>query len=127
MIEVRPPEGIAQRITLAFQWTEAEAARAYVRILNIYKLVTVEGYSLKQAAEIAAGKAPKLIEQLDWTGALERFKDQKVAPRYRDKDRYVGCQIFASFDRCGCNAHRPQTTNNASGSNRPLHHEMGAW
>lgn len=78
MIEVRPPEGIAQRITLAFQWTEAEAARAYVRILNIYKLVTVEGYSLKQAAEIAAGKAPKLIEQLDWTGALERFKDQKL-------------------------------------------------
>ena len=50
----------------------------YIRILNIYKLVAEQGYTLKQAAEVAAGKAPKLTEQHDWSGAVERFKEQKL-------------------------------------------------
>jgi integrase len=75
---VRPPDHQAQRITLPFAWAEAEAGRAYVRILNIYKLASSEGYSLKQAALVADGKAPKLIEQHDWHGAVERFKQQKL-------------------------------------------------
>jgi integrase len=40
--------------------------------------VQEHGYTLKQAAEVAAGKAPTLIEQHDWSGAVERFKEQKL-------------------------------------------------
>jgi len=77
-VEVRPPNEQAQRVTLPFDWVEADAGRAYVRILNLYKLVSGEGYTLKQAALVAEGKAPKLTEQQDWCGAVERFKDQKL-------------------------------------------------
>ena len=74
----RPPGGAAETVTLPFRWTASEWGDAYIRIRNIYKLMNAEGYSLKQAAQVAAGKAPKLIEQLDWSGAVERFKDQKL-------------------------------------------------
>ena len=77
-VEVRPSDGQAQRVTLPFAWSEADAGRAYVRILNIYKLVAEKGYTLKQAALVAEGKAPKLTEQQDWPGALERFKQRKL-------------------------------------------------
>jgi integrase len=78
-VEVRPSDGQAQRVTLPFAWNEADAGRVYIRILNIYKLVAEQGYTLKQAAEVAAGKAPKLTEQHDWPGAVERFKEQKLS------------------------------------------------
>jgi len=78
-VEVRPPNEQAQRVTLPFAWAEADAGRAYVRILNLYKLVSGEGYTLKQAALVAEGKAPKLTEQQDWCGAVERFKEQKLS------------------------------------------------
>ena len=77
-IELRPPGQKAQGTTLPFSWSEQAAGDAYVRIRNIYKLVSGEGYTLKQAALVADGKAPKLIEQLDWLGAVERFKQQKL-------------------------------------------------
>jgi integrase len=67
-----------QAITLPFSWTASSAGDAYVRIRNIYALVQ-KGHTLKQAAEVAAGKAPKLIEQHDWIGAMERFKQQKLS------------------------------------------------
>jgi hypothetical protein len=38
-----------------------------------------EGYTLKQAALVAEGKAPKLTEQQDWTGGIKRFKEQKLS------------------------------------------------
>jgi hypothetical protein len=76
---VRPHNEPAQRVTIPFGWVEADAGRAYVRILNLYKLVTAEGYTLKQAALVAEGKAPKLTEQQDWPGAVERFKEQKLS------------------------------------------------
>ena len=77
-IEVRPSDGQAQRVTLPFAWSEADAGRVYVRILNVYRLVAEQGYSLRQAALVADGKAPKLTEQQDWPGAIERFKEQKL-------------------------------------------------
>jgi len=76
-LKVRPDGKPSQSLTLPFPWSAVAAGDAYVRIRNLYALVQ-EGYSLKQAAEVAAGKTPKLIDQLDWSGAVERFKDQKL-------------------------------------------------
>ncbi len=77
-VEVRPPGLRPQNTTLSFGWNEIEAADAYIRIRNIYALVSGEGFTLKQAAEVAAGKAPKFTEETDWVGAMQRFKDQKL-------------------------------------------------
>ena len=67
-----------ESVTLEFAWREDQAGDCYTRIRNIFALVAKENYSLKQAAEIASGKAPKLIEQLDWVGAVDRFKSYKT-------------------------------------------------
>ena len=45
------------------------------RVRNIYVLMS-EGHSLKGAAHIADGKAPKPVA--DWSGAFDRFKVQKL-------------------------------------------------
>jgi len=74
----RPPGGVAETVTLPFSWAASDWGDAYVRIRNIYKLMASEGYTLKQAALVAEGKAPKLTEQQDWAVALERFKQQKL-------------------------------------------------
>ena len=76
-LKVRPDGQPSESISLPFAWGAASAGDAYVRIRNLYALVQ-QGYTLKQAAEVAAGKAPKLTEQHDWPGAVERFKEQKV-------------------------------------------------
>jgi integrase len=76
-IKVRNPDQPEQSVTLPFAWAKSESGDAYIRIRNVYAL-TQEGNTLRQAAEIAAGKAPKLTEQRDWPGALERFKAQKL-------------------------------------------------
>jgi len=77
-LKVRPDGKPGESITLSFPWSAAGAGDAYVRIRNLYALVQ-EGYSLKQAALVADGKAPKLTEQQDWAGAMERFKQQKLS------------------------------------------------
>ncbi len=77
-LKVRPEGMASESLTLPFAWSAAAAGDAYVRIRNIYALMASEGYSLKQAAAVADGKAPKLIEQQDWHGAAERFKQQKL-------------------------------------------------
>ena len=77
-LKLREPGTTSQTVVLSFVWSKSSWGDAYVRIRNIYALVQ-EGYTLKQAAEVAAGKAPKLIEQHDWPGALERFKQQKLS------------------------------------------------
>ncbi|MFM1899534.1 MAG: hypothetical protein RLZZ216_110, partial [Cyanobacteriota bacterium] len=77
-LRVRQAEAPEQSITVPFRWCAADAPDAYVRIRNIYGLVAGEGYNLRQAADVAAGKAPKLTERTDWSGAMERFKDQKL-------------------------------------------------
>jgi integrase len=76
-LKVRPDGQPSESISLPFVWGAASAGDAYVRIRNLYALVQ-EGYTLKQAALVADGKAPKLTEQQDWPGALERFKQQKL-------------------------------------------------
>jgi len=78
-LKVRLDGGSGESITLSFPWSASGAGDAYVRIRNIYKLMASEGYTLKQAALVAEGKAPKLTEQLDWHGAVERFKEQKLS------------------------------------------------
>lgn len=79
-LKIRTPDQPEQSVTLQRAWPKDfdAAGDAYVRIRNIYKLMASEGYTLKQAALVAEGKAPKLTVQQDWTGALERFKEQKL-------------------------------------------------
>lgn len=74
-LKVRPVDSVEQSVVLPFTWSVDNTGDAYVRIRNIYKLVS-EGHSLRVAAEIAEGKAPKPV--MDWSGALERFKVQKM-------------------------------------------------
>jgi integrase len=77
-LRVRQGDQPEVSVTLPFEWTPSNKGDAYTRVRNIYKLVQ-EGYSLKQAALVADGKAPKLTEQQDWAGAMERFKQQKLS------------------------------------------------
>ena len=79
-IKIRLPDLAEQSVTLQKTWPKDfdSAGDTYVRIRNIYKLVVSGEYSLKQAALVAEGKAPKLIEQHDWRGAVKRFEDQKL-------------------------------------------------
>jgi integrase len=77
-VNLRPPGEKSQSVTLGIQWSERSAGDAYTRVRNLFGLVAGEGYNLRQAADVAAGKAPKLTERTDWSGAMERFKDQKL-------------------------------------------------
>jgi len=76
-VKIRSAGKPEQSVTLQAPWVASTSGDAYVRIRNIYSLVQ-QGYTLKQAAEVAAGKAPKLVEHQDWTGAVDRFKEQKL-------------------------------------------------
>ncbi|MFM7512151.1 MAG: site-specific integrase [Cyanobium sp.] len=74
-LELRKPGQPKQTVRLPFDWCKASSGDVLTRIRNLYKLVA-EGHSLKGAAEIAEGKAPKPIA--DWAGALDRFRVQKL-------------------------------------------------
>jgi integrase len=76
-LRVRLPEQREAAVTLPFEWTQSNRGDINARVRNIFALAQ-KGYTLRQAAEVAAGKAPKPIEKLDWQGALERFKEQKI-------------------------------------------------
>jgi integrase len=76
-LRVRQPDQPEVSVTLPFEWIASSKGDTYTRVRSIYKLVG-EGYTLKQAALVAEGKAPKLTEKQDWPGALERFKEQKL-------------------------------------------------
>jgi integrase len=76
-LRVRQPDKPEVAVTLPFEWIAGSKGDAYTRVRNIYALVQ-EGHSLKQAALVAEGKAPRLIERQDWAGALGRFKQQKL-------------------------------------------------
>jgi integrase len=76
-LRVRQGDQPEVSVTLPYAWAASCKGDAYTRVRNIYKLVQ-EGYTLKQAALVADGKAPKLTEQQDWAGALEGFKKQKL-------------------------------------------------
>jgi integrase len=74
-LKVRPAGQPEQSVLLPFRWDSDSTGDAYVRIRNLYKLVA-EGHSLRSAAEIAEGRAPKAA--MDWAAAVERFKVQKM-------------------------------------------------
>ena len=77
-LRVRLPEQPEAAVTLPFEWTQSNKGDICARVRNIFALAQ-KGYTLRQAAEVAEGKAPKPIEQLDWQGALVRFKEQKIS------------------------------------------------
>ena len=77
-LRLRRPGSGDQSITLDFQWSRFDAPDAYVRARNIYGLVEGEGLTLRQAADVAAGKAPKVASEIDWSGAVARFREQKL-------------------------------------------------
>ena len=77
-LRVRLPEQTEASVTLPFEWAQINKGDIYTRVRNIFALAQ-KGYTLRQAAEVASGKAPKPIEQLDWQGSLERFKEQKIS------------------------------------------------
>ena len=64
-----------QSIMLPFAWAENLRKAATTRINNIYNL-TLEGHSLKAAAKIADGKAPKV--ERDWATCLTNFQTYKT-------------------------------------------------
>ena len=64
-----------QSIMLPFAWAKNLRKAATTRINNIYNL-TLEGHSLKAAAKIADGKAPKL--ERDWAACLTNFQTYKT-------------------------------------------------
>ena len=74
----RQPDGREQSLTLEFKWIRSEAPDAYVRVRNIYGLMASDGLSLRQAAVVAAGNAPKVTDEIDWRGAVDRFREQKL-------------------------------------------------
>ncbi len=97
---IRIPEQPKQSVVLPFSWNELQADDAYIRIRNIYFLVAKDGYTLKQAAEIAAGAAPKTIDQLDWAGAINDFKvfktttGRSIAETTWNKEYYLSPEIL---------------------------------
>jgi len=64
-----------QSIMLPFAWAENLRKAATTRINNIYNL-TLEGHSLKAAAKIADGKAPKI--ERNWAACLTNFHRYKT-------------------------------------------------
>ncbi|MFM7513458.1 MAG: site-specific integrase, partial [Cyanobium sp.] len=74
-LELRKPGQAKQTVRLPFDWSKAASGDVLSRVRSIYKLVA-EGHSLRGAAEIADGKAPKPV--VDWAGAVERFRVQKM-------------------------------------------------
>ncbi len=77
-LRVRQGEQPEVSVSLPFEWIPSSKGDAYTRVRNIYAL-TQQGHSLKQAALVADGKAPRLTEQQDWHGAVERFQQQKLS------------------------------------------------
>ena len=67
--------GTSQTTTIPFSWSKETKGDAYTRIRNIYKFIA-EGHSLKAAADLAQGKAPK--KGKDWAYILKNFKYQKL-------------------------------------------------
>lgn len=63
-------------VSLPFEWSKATVPQILARVRNIY-LLTLEGYELSLAADIAAGKAVK-ADDTNWFDAKQRFQQQKL-------------------------------------------------
>ena len=75
-LEVRTPGQARASILLPFPWTKQEVGAVLARVRNIYVL-TLEGYELVTAAEIADGKVIRK-QNNSWSDAKERFRIQKI-------------------------------------------------
>ena len=67
-------KGLNEIKTLPFKW-QKDWGDAYTRIRNIYVFLS-QGHSLKSAADLAKGKAPKKAK--DWTHIFKSFEHQKL-------------------------------------------------
>ena len=65
----------AESVILPFQWKEGNWGNAYTRARNILVFLK-QGHSLRAAADLAAGKAPKKAK--DWKSIISSFKNQKI-------------------------------------------------
>ena len=65
----------AESVILPFQWKEENWGDAYTRVRNIFVFLK-QGHSLRAAADLAAGKAPKKAK--DWKSIISSFKNQKI-------------------------------------------------
>jgi hypothetical protein len=63
-------------VVLPYEWSKANVPAILARVRNIYVL-TLEGYELVTAAEIAAGKVIRK-QNNSWSDAKERFRIQKI-------------------------------------------------
>tara|TARA_Y100001968_G_C19379371_1_gene729444 strand:- start:269 stop:1546 length:1278 start_codon:yes stop_codon:yes gene_type:complete len=64
-------------VAIPFTWSVENSGDILTRVRNIYALTT-KGHTLKIAAQIAAGKAPKLTRERNWDEAFEKYKVQKI-------------------------------------------------
>jgi len=64
-----------ESVILPFKWREEDWGDAYTRARNIFVFLK-QGHSLRAAAELAEGKAPK--EGKDWRSIGESFRNQKL-------------------------------------------------
>lgn len=74
-LEVRHRGQTATTVVLPFEWSKLQVGAILARVRNIYVL-TLEGHELKEAAAIAAGKAPS--SRCSWVEALASFQEQKL-------------------------------------------------
>jgi integrase len=74
-LEVRHRGQTATTVVLPFEWSKLQVGAILARVRNIYVL-TLEGHELKEAAAIAAGKAPS--SRCSWVEALAGFQEQKL-------------------------------------------------
>tara|TARA_Y100001938_G_scaffold119057_1_gene164783 strand:- start:209 stop:1402 length:1194 start_codon:yes stop_codon:yes gene_type:complete len=69
------PGGVQKAAPLGLRWHENNSGEAFLRALEISKLVK-KGFSIKAASKKVIGGSP--INEEDWVGALYRFKEQKT-------------------------------------------------
>lgn len=75
-LEVRQMGTRRQSVLLPFGWNRHEVGPVLARVRNIY-LLTLDGYELSLAADIAAGKAVQ-ADDTNWQEAMARFRQQKL-------------------------------------------------
>lgn len=71
-LEVRQMGTRRQYVLLPFGWNRHEVGPVLARVRNIY-LLTLDGYELSLAADIAAGKAVQ-ADDTNWQEAMARFR-----------------------------------------------------
>ena len=74
-LETLGPDGRMESVALPFDWAKSQTGDAIARVRSIYRLIG-EGHSLKTAALVASGEAPKV--SIDWEQVAENFRIQKL-------------------------------------------------